>query len=864
MREETRVPFDVSSGPLIRARLLQLTSNHYFLLISVHPLVCDHASLASMLRELRDFYDVFSQIKASTPLPATQYSDYVRHQLETLTPAVLQQQLSYWKRQLLGAPDLAQLPTDRPRPAIPTYSTQRHQLALSEELTRRLSRLASRRKVSLLAVLLGGWGVLLNRWSGQQDLTIGVLVSNRPPARSDCLIGSFENTLPIRVSISPSTTVAALLAQVDATLSAAAANKDVPIQAVEESLRPLRDGRPIFQTAISLSQTSLDAAIGDAFASGGLEVVRVWAERCGSTLEISIWLSLAAGRLVAAVEYARELFEERTIERVCGWWVSLFSAMVRTSDSKVSRLSMLTAADRKTVISEFNSTHSLCLQPQRIDDVFESYVELTPDSLAVADGARSLSFLELNGLANQLARILKRRGVCSGELIAILMDPGVDAVVAAIAVLKAGGAYISGSYAEFRSGPFVALRDRAPRTFIVATRAEIASLAHDEQIIAFDADAEAISRESSENIRRSGVTACDLACAIMSTSRTGQRRWMLLEHRNVTSMVSSLDERLHFTQLDVWSFVHSMSSGIALVELWGALLYGSQVAVVPASVTRDPQSLCRFLAQRGITVLNLKPSEFLMTSLTAQHRLHTLILSGEPLRAAALKDWFNVGRRWPQIIYLHGHRGPMIPGAYSRVTQLDTLRRSCGGLAGAPLSCSRFYVLDRHRQPVPIGVVGDIYVAGDNVVRGYIGERQRRNRVPDPFCIGSISKLYRTGDQGFWTAEGQIEVVLTKAAATSVDVEASRIEGELLSHPAVSNASVVVRRNTAGSDSFVAYVEGSHRAPSAAELRTYLELNVPAYMVPKEFVCQPKSGFEQERRSSTYVLDAELPCSLTR
>jgi len=845
LRDETRVLFDVSSGPLIRARLLQLTPSHHFLLISAHPLVCDCASKYMILNELRNLYCVFSQAKANIMAPATQYADYVLHQFKTSTPRVLQEQLSYWKRQLLGAQDLARLPTDRPRPAIQRYSTQTHRFDLSEELTAKVDQLAERRGVSILAVLLGGWSVLLNRWSGQRDLTIGVLLSNRPLGWTGYLIGPFENTLPIRVGISPSTTVSALLAQVDSTLSAAALNQDVPIHAVSEALRTLRGGRPIIQTAISLSQ-SLDTAAGDAFASGELAVTRVWEERCESPLEIAISLSQAGGKLVAIVEYAQELFEKHTIERVSEWWISLFSAMVKAPGSKVSRLPMLTAAGRTSVISEFNNGCFSCMPQHRIDEVFESYVELTPDALAMVEGDRALSFLELNERANQLAHILKRRGARSGELIAVPSRPSIEAVVAAIAVLKAGGAYIAGTPAELRNGALRTRGAQASRMFIVATQAEIASRLIDEQIIAFDADAEAISRESVDNLHRSDANACDLACAIWSTAHTGEPRWILLEHRNVTSMMSSLDERLHFTRLDVWSLAHSMSSGVALMELWGALLSGSQVSVVPAGVTKDPEGLSCFLAQGGITVLNQKPSEFLpsvdMIKLTSRHRLHTLILSGEPLRAAALKTWFDVGRRWPQIIYLYGHRGPTVAVAYSKVTQIDALRRSGSGLAGVPLSFCRLYILDRYRQPVPIGVVGDIYVAGDSVARGYIENRQHYEGVPDPFGDDPSSKLYKTGDLGYWTPAGQVELPFPRAAATNLDVEAMRIESELLAHPAVRHASVVVSPHEAGGDSLVAYVEGLRSTPSPAELRAYLELSVPAYMVPKEFLCQAKRG----------------------
>lgn len=428
------------------------------------------------------------------------------------------------------------------------------------------------------------------------------------------------------------------------------------------------------------------------------------------------------------------------------------------------------------------------------------------------------------------------------EVIAVLLDPGIEAIVAIIAVLKAGCAYVAGAPADLRGSVLRALRDYAPRMFIVAKRAEIAPRIEDERIIAFDLDSDAIGRELMENLQRKETTAFDLACAVLTTEQSGQHRWMLIKHRNVTSMVLSLDERLHFTRFDVWTLAHSMLSRIALIELWGPLLSGSQVTVVPAAATRDPENLCRLLEQGGITVLNQTPSEFLrwadLTALTPRHRLHSVILSGELRRAAELKAWFDLGRRWPQIIYLYGHHGLMIAGAYSKVRELDVHRRSAGWLAGLPLSCSRIYILDFHRQAVPTGVVGDIYVAGDSVARGHIQTRQNGDYVPDPFSTDPNGKLYRTGDQGCWTADGQVELVLAQSAATSADVEASRVECELLSHPEVRHASVVVCQNEAGGDSFMAYVEGMRGTPTPAELRTFLELNVPAYMVPRKFICR--------------------------
>lgn len=840
LQEETHICLDVANGPLIRARLLEVRTNHHFLFISAHPIICDRASLALIMSELRDRYPVFSWNKLDPRRPPVEYADFARRQFETLSLSELQKQLSYWKRQLLGARDLVQLPTDRPRPAMMMYSTQKHRFELTEELTSNLKRLAVDRSVSLLTVLLGGWGVLLGRWSAQQDLTIGALVSDRPLGCEGCLIGPFENILPIRVTVPPTATVLVLLSQIEAALCVAAANRDVPFHAIEESIRPLRDCRPIIQTALSLDQTSLEAAAGAAFPFGEIEVGKVWEARCGSTLELSVSVSPVEGQLVAVCEYAQELFDRSTIERVCRWWISLLCAMVNTPTSPVGRLTMLTAPERQCVISEFNHGGVAPLASQRIDAAFEDHVELTPDAPAAVEGLSVLSFLELNHRTNQLARTLRRRGMRAGEFVAIPSSPSLDSVVAAIAVLKAGGAYIAGAPAELRRGAVQAWAKRCPRTFIVSSRSEMGARRGDELIIALDADMDEISSESVENLQRDGATACDPACAVMGVDLRGQRRWIVIEHKNVTSTLASLDERLHFTSFDVWSMTHSLTSRVSLIELWGGLLYGSQVIIAPADAMKGAGSLSRFVARSGVTVLNQKPSEFLQcvdtSELTQQDHLQTVILSGEPLRAAALKPWFDVGRRWPRIIYLYGHRGLAVASAWSVVKQTDALRRSRSMVGGEPLSCCRLYILDRYRQPAPIGVVGDVYVAGEGVAQGYLTSRKRSEWTPDPLAVDEHSKVWKTGDRGYWTTEGGIELVFYSTSDTAI--EAVRIESELLAHPGVRNASVAIRRNETGGDSYVAYVEGLREVPSPTQLRAYLELNVPAYMVPREFVCR--------------------------
>jgi non-ribosomal peptide synthetase component F len=838
LKEESRIHFDVASGPLIRARLLEITTHHHFLLLSADPIICDRASLFIILRELRDQYE---NGKLERRAPPEEYAQFARRQFETLEPSALREQLSFWKKHLLGARDLVRLPTDRPRPANPTYTPRPHQFELSETLTRDLTKLAANCGVSLSAVLLCGWSVLLSRWSSQEDLTIGHVFAERPLDGCDGLIGPFENILPIRVAVSPTIGVTTLLARVEAALAAAVSRQDVPTHAICEALRPLRDGRPIIQAAISLNQTSVYALTGVPFHSGGITIGRVWEERCESTLEISMVLSQWGGRLFAVCEYAKELFEGSTIERVCHWWMALLKSMVDAPRASVARLTMLNHAERQCVVSEFNNGGWPLLEPQRIDAVFESQVELSPDAIAVLDGVKALSYLALNQRANQLAWTLRRRGMIAGDLVAVPAIPCVDSIVAVIAVLKAGGAYVPAATADLRGGASRSWRARGVRTCIVSSREGLVPWKGLEQVIVIDSDAAEISSASVENLERDDRTACDQACVLKSVNPKGRGEWMRLEHRNVTSMLASLDERLHFARFDAWSLAHSLSSSIALIELWGALLHGSQVTVA-ADPMRNAKALNDFLVHAGVTVLNLTPGEFLewveVSEPDRRYPLHTVILSGEPLRAATLRTWFDLGRRWPRLIYLRGHRQLAIASAWLTIKSTDASCVSRGMLGGEPLSCCRIYILDRYRQPVPIGVVGDIYVAGHGVVRGAGECRKSARRVPEPLDVHDSYSLWKTGDRGYWTAEGRFELLFSSDGGATADAEAVRIESELLSHPSVKYASVALRRNEVGGDSYVAYVEGAHEAPVPAQLRAYLEMNVPRYMVPREFVCR--------------------------
>ncbi|WP_175597081.1 condensation domain-containing protein [Peristeroidobacter soli] len=841
LHEEVRAHFDVTSGPVIRARLLRRGTHQHFLLISAHPIVCDRASLVVILRELWDRYEDSKLGRNAQPMVRERVE---RRQFDALDPSSLQAQLSFWKTHLLGAQDLVRLPTDRPRSACTIYTPRTHRFEISERLTRDIYDLATHRRVSVLAVLLGGWCVLLSRWSAQDDVTIGQVVANRPLEGGDSLIGPFENVLPIRVAVAPAITTATLLAKIDAALTMASSRRDVPIQAIAESLRALRDGRPIVQTAIALSEISSEEFVGVTFPSIGIGVGRVWQERCECTLEISLALWPHRGRLIAVCEYAKELFQKGTIERVCHWWIALFEAMTRTPRTNVARLTMLTPSEHRLVISEFNNGEGRRLEPLLIDAMFESQVELSPNAPAVtsAGGSEVLSYLELNQRANQLARVLRCRGMRRGEMIGVPADPSVTGIVAVIAVLKAGGAYRAATPTDLRDGTIRSRGAHGLRMCIVCPGAGRAG----EQVIVIDPDVHEISTESQENLERGDRTVFDPACVVKRDDSKGGGRWMRLDHGNITSMVAALDERLHFARFDVWSLTHSLSSHVALIELWGGLLHGSPVTVAAGPI-RDARSFDDFLAHTGITVSNLTPREFLVWVDVADHArrypLHTVILSGGPLRAARLKTWFDMGRRWPRIIYLCGHRGITVASALSTIKLADAVRVSRGLLGGEPLSCCRLYILDRYRRPVPIGVVGDLYVAGYGVARSRRAARKLACRESMLLAENDNSLLFKTGDRGYWTPEGQFELVFYSRVNAQWETEAVRIESELLSHPSVKFASVALRRNETGGDSYVAYVEGEHEVPVPSQLRAYLESSMPGYMVPTVFICS-ESGKE--------------------
>lgn len=846
LQEENRIPFDVGSGPLVRARLVRLAEHRHWILISVHPLVADRSTFTNILSELRDLYSLWSRARSDVTLkPVIQYADVARARMEAISPEAIQTQLSYWKRGLLGAPDLGHLHTDRRRPAVQSYSTARHMLEISEELTRALREVARCSVASLSTVLVGAWSVLLNRWSGQSDLTIGVPFSLQRAPRSEVLLGPLENMLPIRVLISASTTTGMLLKQIDSAFLAAAAHQDVPIDCIADALRPLREGRPIFQSAITLSETALHARAGMDFAPGELQVREITEARSQSGLDIAISLSLEGEAMTGVVEYAAELFEERTIDRICKWWTVLLSAMAGTPEVPVSQLPMLTAAERYAVLSEFNNVNPSWLEPGCVHHIVEDYAEQIPQAIAVTDGDSSITFDELNRRANQLARLLRRRGMRKGDLGAICLSLGIDSVVATVAILKAGGAYIAGSSQQLRGYEPRAPDQFPPRLCVSVVGAGDPREIRDSLVVSMDDDAACIGRESDENLALNDSTPVDAACVIQCAGRKGRHCWVIVEHRNITSAVASIDERLHFAQHDVWALCHPISSQLSLLELWGALLTGGQAAIIPQHVSRDAGPRWLVLSGHQVTVLIQKPSEFLALTEKAGEcspgLLHTVILVGEPLNAAVLRAWFELRRRWPRLVYLYGPAGLTVAGAYSRISSHQMDGKSTGRLAGVPLSSSRFYVLDSHRQPSPIGVVGDIYVAGASVARHYI-ENGRQHRRRSYFCAGAQERLYRTGDRGAWNADGVIEVACHGAAASNSEIEAARIENELLAHPSVRDVSVVVSSNANGRDALLAYVKCARGTASASELRTFLEQNVPAYMVPTVLVPSPNSA----------------------
>jgi amino acid adenylation domain-containing protein len=843
MADEAGAPFDLARGPLFRGRLIRMAADDHVLLLTMHHIVSDGWSTDVLHRELGALYSAFARGDADPlpPLPV-QYADYAAWQRRWVNGEVLQRQADYWRETLSGAPELLELPTDHPRPARQDFAGAWADVELDEALTAALKTLGQRHGATLYVTLLAGWAAVLARLSGQGEVVVGTPSANRGRSEIEGLIGFFVNTLALRVDLSDSPSVAELLGRVKERSVGAQHHQDIPFEQVVELVQPARSlaHTPLFQVMFAwqnepegspelpgLALGSLDPA-----GSGGTP------SQVSAKFDLSLSLREDGGRVEGGIAYATALFERETVERYVGYLRRVLEAMVADDAEPVDRLDLLSAAERRTVVEEWNATDAAFPTGACIHELFEAQVERTPDAEAVAFEGERLTYAELNARANRLAHHLRTLGVGPDARVGICVERGPEMVAALLAILKSGGAYVPLDPAYPADRLRYMLEDSAPAALITQSSLAGAFTGLDVPVVEFDAPAPAWAQGPKTNPARAGLTPNHLAYVIYTSGSTGRPKGVMVQHRSLVNHTTWQAEAFGIGAGDTVLQRTSISFDASVWELWTPLATGARMLLISSEVMKDPGAIGRVMAEEGVTVAQFVPPllQAVLGALPVGGSLpcRTLFCGGEPLSATLVEEARAAGVG--EVVNLYGPTEATIDSTWHPVPAGDGRAPAIG----RPIANARMYVLDVRGAPTPVGVAGELYVGGAGVARGYLGRAAltAERFVPDPFSIDGGARMYRTGDLGRWRADGTLEFLGRTDFQVKVRgfrIELGEIEAGLRSHDAVRDALVLAREDEPGDRRLVAYYLADE--PVAVDaLRVHLGERLPEYMVPAAYV----------------------------
>ena len=847
--EEAQKPFDLARGPLLRTVLLRLDADEFILLFTMHHIVSDGWSAGVLIRDLTAIYEAYASASPS-PLPALpiQFADFAHWQREWLQGDVLEQRLSYWRKQFGDGLPVLNLPTDKTRPPVPTDHGAIQTLVLPAQLSAAIESLGQRESVTLFMLLLAAFKVLLHRYTGQADILVGSSIANRNHLETEGLIGLLINTLILRTNLSGDPTFGELLARVREASLGAYAHQDLPFEQLLEELRADFDAgaanAPVFQVAFQLQNFSMPTLELKNLTLSPFDVE-------GQTAKFDLSLSMIETRdgLVASMEYNTDLFEAATIKRMLEHYRTLLEGIVATPEQRISALPLLNDAERRQLLSEWNPDFVSDAPAASLHHLFEAQAKRRPNGVALVFEDQQLTYDELNRRANKLAHHLKDRGVGAETLVAVCVERSIEMLVGILGILKAGGAYVPLDPAYPKERLAFILEDTQARLLLTQQSLVETLPEHDANVVLLDADWPEIADTASDENPTGAADASALAYVIYTSGSTGRPKGILVSHENVARLLEATQIHFEFDESDVWTLFHSYAFDFSVWEIWGALAHGGKLVVVPYWVSRSAETFRRLLASEGVTVLNQTPSAFRQLAVADEAaggsfdlKLRLIIFGGEALELQSLRSWFaRHGDRTPQLVNMFGITETTVHVTYRPLTLAD-LELASGSVIGRPLECLQVYLLDGRGQPVPVGVPGEICVGGAGVARGYLNraELTAERFVPHPFAATAGARLYRSGDLARFLSDGDIEYlgrIDNQVKVRGFRIELGEIESALAGHEGVRECTVIANSDANGETKLLAYfVGGGQHIPSVTELREFLQAKLPEHMIPSAFI----------------------------
>ncbi|MEP0885572.1 amino acid adenylation domain-containing protein [Trichocoleus sp. ST-U3] len=857
--EESQRPFDLAVGPLLRLMLLKLDETEHILLLNLHHIVSDDWSTGVLMRELSAIYTAFV-LEMPSPLPELplQYADFAHWQREWLQ-GELETQLAYWRQQLDGVPIL-NLQVRRPKAALQTYRGATKLLELPPSLSEALEKLSQQEGVTLFMTLLAAFQILLYRYTQQEDIAVGSPIANRNRSEIEGLIGFFVNTLVLRTDLSGNPTFQELLGRVREVTLGAYAHQDLPFEKLVEELQPERSlsRHPLFQVVFALQNAPTEAL---ELPGLRLNPLTIDFKTTRFDLEFNLWKASEGFRSLwgerwehsegirGVVVYNTDLFDEATISRMLGHFKTLLEGIVANPQTRIADLPLLSVAEHHQLTVAWNDTFADYPQNQCIHQLFEAQVEKTPDATAVIFEDKQLTYCELNSYSNKLAHHLQKLGVGSSVLVGICVERSVEMIVGCLSILKAGGAYLplDPSYPQERLRFMI----EDSQISVVLTQEKLVEQLPDvvtytqqdssnPRVICLDTDWNTITQESSEN-PSSSVTSDDLAYVIYTSGSTGKPKGVAVPHKAVNRLVFNTNY-ITLDPNDKIAQASNTSFDAATFEIWGALLHGAQLVGISRDVMLSPQDFAQQLRQEGISVL------FLTTALFQQVvrdvpdafvTLRCLLFGGEAVDPRWVRKVLK--QRAPkQLLHVYGPTEGTTFSSYYCVQ--DVPEEATSIPIGRPITNTQIYLLDGQLQPLPIGVVGELYIGGDGLARGYLNRPELTSLafIPNPFSQKPGTRLYKTGDLARYRSDGNIEFLGRSDDQVKIRgfrIELAEIEAVLSQHPAVAEAVVIVQEDIPGDKHLVTYiVPNKGQAPTSSQLRQFSKEKLPNYMVPSIYM----------------------------
>ena len=841
--EEAKRPFNLETGPLIRATVVKFAADDHLLMLTLHHIISDGWSLEILLRELSTFYQ---QIIAEKPIESSeltiQYKDYAAWEHNRHVDGSLNADMAYWEERFADALPVLEMPIDKPRPVVQTHRGGLASFTFEATLLEQLNQLSRTQNVSLFMTLLSAYTILLARYSQQNDIVIGSATANRNQVALESLIGYFVNMVPIRISLPPQVTFNELLQQVRRDTLDAFAHEALSFNHVAEKfVERSQVGRsPIFQTSFVLQSGPIQLEIPD------LETTLIPQHSGTTKFELSMDVWEENGCLSGIIEYDKDLFDPATIEQMIDNYQSLLKGIVATPDVPFETLPLLSEAQRTLLLHKWNDTAVALPETPLMHRLFEAQVDKTPAAVALIADDWQLSYTELNQRANQLAHYLRGVGLQPEQFVGLHLDRSVDMLVAMLATMKAGGVYLplDPSYPEERL--VYMLQDT--NTSILLTHEALANRLPIEMksTICLDSEWAQISTASSDNLD-DVITPQNLVYVIYTSGSTGRPKGVMIPHVALVNHAQAIATQYDLNEEDNVLQFAALSFDVAAEELYPTWLSGATVVLRPESVLTSFEEFHNFVDTRQITVVNLPAAywqewvhELSRTQTAVPASIRLVVTGSEKVSAEKLNRWLQIAPEHVRWMNAYGPTEATITSTiYEPAHDVETVGTAVP--IGSPIANLQAYVLDKNLQPVPVGVPGELHLGGVGLARGYLNQPDRTEMsfIQNPFSEMTGDRLYKTGDLVRYLPDGNIDFlgrVDHQVKIRGFRIELGEIEAVLGTQEGVAECVVEVRDDPQGNGRLVAFIVPDGESVDDVKIRTALQAQLPEYMVPTDYV----------------------------